>query len=117
MVIKDKLLKYTVNPNATIEEAWSVIEENRQRSVIVVKDMTVVGTLSDGDLRKAMLSGRLMSTPVKEVMNINFLSITKDKIKNGKNIFKKKAIFLIPIVDENMNLLNILADTDRFDLD
>jgi len=117
MVIENKLLKYIVSQDATIEEAWSIIEENRQRSVIVVKDKKVVGTLSDGDLRKAMLSGRLMSTPVKEVMNINFFSITKDKIKNGKKIFKKKAFSLIPIVDENMNLLNILANTDRFDLE
>ena len=113
--MEENVLKYIVSQDATVEEAWSVIEENRQRSVIVVDDQKVVGTVSDGDLRKAMLSGRLMSTPVKEVMNINFFSITKDKTENGKQLFKKRKFFLIPVVDENMYLLDVLADTDRFE--
>jgi len=105
---KDKL-KYIISHLSTIEEAWSVIEINDHRSVIVLDGEKVVGTLSDGDIRKAMLVRRLLSTPVHEVMNINFVCITTDQREEVEKIFKKKDIFLLPIVDDKLNLLDIVV--------
>ena len=102
--------KYMVTDQSTIEEAWSVIEENDHRSVIVVKGERVVGTLSDGDLRKAMLAKRLLSTPVSDVMNVNFIYLTPENEELESQLFaEKKYLFIIPVVDERMRLLNILT--------
>ena len=61
MALDKEKIKYIVGSDSTIEEAWSIIENNQHRSVIVIENEKVVGTLSDGDLRKAMLSRRLLS--------------------------------------------------------
>jgi CBS domain-containing protein len=75
----------------------------------VVDGDKVVGTLSDGDLRQAILSKRIFSTPVWEVMNTNFIYITGEKKKEGLNILEKKNIFLLPVVDDEMTLIDIIA--------
>ncbi len=102
------LEKYIVDADSTIEDAWTKIESNRHRSVIVVKGNKIVGTLSDGDLRKAMLSKRLLSTPVRDIMNINFVSVKEDERDRAEEILKSHDIFLIPIVDEDLNLRDII---------
>lgn len=107
--MKAKALKYVVGVESTIEEAWSKIEENNHRSVIVVRGKKVVGALSDGDLRKAMLAKRLLTAPVRDVMNVNFFSISPAQRGKAKELFEKKNIFLIPVVDEKLNLLDVIA--------
>ena len=109
MNLDQNKLKYIVDSKSTIEDAWSVININDHRSVIVVDGDKVVGTLSDGDLRQAILSKRIFSTPVWEVMNTNFIYITGEKKEEGLNILEKKNIFLLPVVDDEMTLIDIIA--------
>ncbi len=96
------------SPDDTIEEAWSKIEENFHRSLIIVDNDKVVGTLSDGDLRKAILAKRLLSTPVREVMNINFVYIKPDQRNRAKKLLIERDIFLLPVVDDDLNLIDII---------
>lgn len=99
---------YIASIEDTIEDAWTRIESNRHRSVVVVDGDKVVGTLSDGDLRKAMLAKRLLSTPIREVMNVNFISLIEGERHDADKVFKRVDIFLIPIVDENFKLIDII---------
>ena len=101
--------KYIVHADASIEEAWSKIEINRHRSVIVTENEKAVGTLSDGDIRKAIMSQRLLTTPVREVMNTNFRSLTPGMITNAAALFEERDIFLLPVVNEQMVLLDVIA--------
>ncbi len=112
MDLDNSKLKFIVSFDATIENAWRIIEENNQRSVIVLDGEKVVGSLSDGDIRKAMLLRRLVSTPVSEVMNLNFISLSVKRKVDGVKIFHKNDIFLIPVVDENLKLKDILVRKD-----
>lgn len=108
MELNAEKLNFIASSNDTIEEAWSKIEYNFHRSLIIVDNNKVVGTLSDGDLRKAMLAKRLLSTPVLEVMNINFIYIKQNERNDAKKILKEKDIFLLPVVDEDLNLIDII---------
>jgi len=101
--------RYVVEKHATLEAAMAQIEENNHRSVIVVDDdRVVVGTLSDGDIRKALLDHRLLSTPVHQVMNLNFLALKPEDAHRAKAIFDQEHIFLIPVVDDEGHLVEIL---------
>jgi len=100
---------YVVAKVATLEEAMIQIEENAHRSVVVVDGRKVVGVLSDGDLRKAILDKRLLSTPVSEVMNVSFASVTPDTLEHAKDLFAKPYILLVPVVDSNLQLVDILT--------
>ena len=108
MIPPDKR-KYVVESSASLRDALALIEENRHRSLVVVSERgAVVGTLSDGDARKAMLKGRLLVTPVSDVMNTNFIALRDGERAKAKDIFQKTHIFLIPVIDEKATLVDVI---------
>jgi CBS domain-containing protein len=105
----ESLSHYVVQEHETLEAAMLLIEENRHRSVIVLDGEKVVGTLSDGDIRKAILDRRLLTTPVEHVMNTNFVSLSPDERGRAEELFADEDFFLIPIVDGDGKLLDVAA--------
>ena len=103
----DSLSRYVVQEHETLEAAMLLIESNRHRSVIVVDGEKVVGTLSDGDIRKAILDRRLLTTPVERVMNTNFVALQETERQRANELFAGADFFLIPIVDTDGNLLDV----------
>lgn len=100
-----------VRDTATIQAAMVSIDLNTHRSVVVVNDRNVVvGMLSDGDIRKAVLDGRLLSTPVHRVMNPDFIALTPQARDRARAIFDEHHIILIPVIDETGMLLEILSE-------
>ncbi|MGH3049691.1 MAG: CBS domain-containing protein [Gaiellaceae bacterium] len=99
--------RYLVQTHETIEVAMLLIEENRHRSVVVLEGDTVVGTLSDGDIRKAILDRRLLTTPVEHVMNMNFVSLRDDDRDRARELFQGEDLFLIPVVDADGKLVDV----------
>jgi CBS domain-containing protein len=105
----DGFFPYTIGPGDTLEEALSRIQANGHRSVIVVDSKArVVGTLSDGDVRKALLDRRLLSTRVSLVMNLNFIGLSPSEKHQAPELFEKNHIFLIPVIGENNQLVEVL---------
>lgn len=93
----------------TIRDALLKIDFNQQRSLIVVdsNQKKVVGTLSDGDIRKGLLNNILIDTQVKKVMNLDFIYILKDETVDCDKLLDEKNIFLLPIIDKDFNLYDI----------
>ena len=105
----DSFARYVVQQHETLEAAMLLIDENRHRSVIVLDGDVVVGTLSDGDIRKAILDRRLLTTPVERVMHTNFVSVRPDERERARELFDSEDFFLIPVVDDDGKLLDIEA--------
>lgn len=103
--------QFIIDPDATTEEALVAIEENRHHGLIVVDSKgRVNGAISDGDIRKLLISHRLLSTRVRDAMNRNIVCVTEKSLNDAAQIFAKRSyIFLIPLVDLDMKLLNIIA--------
>jgi CBS domain-containing protein len=100
---------YIILSQSTIYEALVKIEKNKQRSLIVIDDDNkVVGSLSDGDIRKGLLNHILLDAPVFKVMNLNFKMLYETpKAEELNEIFNFYNIFVIPIIDQNFKLLDI----------
>lgn len=58
--------------DASLEQAIEILDKAALRIALIVdKEGKLQGTLTDGDLRRALLKHRPMNTPVREVMNPN----------------------------------------------
>jgi dTDP-glucose pyrophosphorylase len=56
-------------PGASIREAMALADRNQRGIVLVVgPDRKLVGTITDGDVRRALLSGRSLETPLAELL-------------------------------------------------
>ena len=61
-----------ISPDASIEEAINRIDQEALRVALVVDEQEhLLGTVSDGDVRRALIRHMPLSTPVRELMNRN----------------------------------------------
>lgn len=75
---------------------------------LIDKDKRLIGTISDGDIRRGLLNGYLLSDEVIKIANLNPHKITSQENKlNIKEIMKKNRIRQIPIIDSQEKLLGI----------
>jgi len=114
IVQPQKLLSpFVVYDTDTLKTALLAIEKNELRTVIVTnKGNIVVGVLSDGDARASLLDGRLLSTPIHRVMNTDFLAVGPKERLKAKAILAQGHIFIIPVVDAQGELLDVLKSSD-----
>jgi CBS domain-containing protein len=101
-------LKYVVGTSTTLRDAMVLIDQNRRRTLIIVSGEQAVGTLSDGDVRRALLDGHIMETPVASVMNTHFVALKVGEERAAVDIFAAGDIFLVPVVDDENRLVDIL---------
>lgn len=69
----------------------------------------VVGTLTDGDIRRALLRGVQLDTQVAKIMHTKFsyLSTTEKDYTVTINNIRKRNITVVPVLDENNHLVKI----------
>jgi len=98
-----------VTPDRTLMDALGIIDKEAMRIALVVNDKgELLGTLTDGDVRRALLDHGNLQVPVKNVMN-------KQPIKASQGmsaieldtLMQSKSILAIPIVDDNNRLVGL----------
>lgn len=102
---------YIINADSTLSDAMVKITVNHRGCVVVVdNDMLVVGVLSDGDIRRAMVKGATTFTPVEKAMNPNFVSVSSgDNIDADKFFEDHKNINIVPVIDDKNKLVDVIA--------
>jgi dTDP-glucose pyrophosphorylase len=98
-----------LNSSTSIREAMQTIDAGDMRIALVVdKNKRLIGTVADGDIRRAILKGIDLDASVKNIMNCDFIYVkvgeSKEKILQ---LAKRNQIYQIPIVDENFILVGI----------
>lgn len=91
-------------------KALDVLEDNVSRTLFVVNDnLKLVGSLTDGDIRRGLLNGLEISQPIALFMNTDFKYLKNSK-HNPDQIkrFKLADINLIPVIDDDYHLIQVL---------
>jgi len=64
--------KINVQPNITIRQAMKILNKTAVKCLLVVDEKEkLIGTLSDGDIRKALLKGFSIGDKIQEIYNTN----------------------------------------------
>jgi len=101
----------TVKPKITIRQAMKKLSQSGEKCLVIIDNKgTLLGTLSDGDLRKAILSGTGMNDSIFGIYQSNptVLVDGKYEIYEAKKLFTKNKFDLIPIVNDAGELKDIL---------
>lgn len=98
-----------VRESTSILEVLQIIDKSsKQLAIVVDENKKLLGTISDGDIRRAILKNISLSESVK---NIYFKNPTVASINNSKeeiiSICRTKKIHQIPIVDDKDNLIGL----------
>jgi dTDP-glucose pyrophosphorylase/predicted transcriptional regulator len=98
-----------VKESTSILEVLQIIDKSsKQLAIVVDENKKLLGTISDGDIRRALLKNISLD---KSVENIYFKTPTIATINHSKeeiiNICRTKKIHQIPIVDDKGNLIGL----------
>lgn len=92
-----------ISPETPIMKAIEIIDAGSLQIALVVDDVhKLLGTVSDGDVRRAILKGVSLDKPVKEIMftepTVVGSQVTRDEIVTT---MRMKQLRQIPLVDKN----------------
>ena len=93
----------TINSEATIKEAMELLDITAEKCLLVVDENNILlGTVTDGDLRRSILQGNSFSEKIKNCFNPEPTTLKKGKYlkADAKRMLRDKKLDLIPIVDE-----------------
>jgi len=98
-----------LSPASTIRRAMEVIDSGAMKIALVVDaNQKLLGTISDGDIRRAMLNGLELDSMIEGLFNtsptICSINDSKEKILQ---LAATKRIYKIPIVDDNKCVVGV----------
>ena len=99
----------TILENNTIREAMERIDKSGIRIVLIVDgNKKLLGVASDGDIRRALLSGKNLETPVKDTMIKNPITVVENTPASEMlEIMLSKGIQEIPVLDKQGKVIDL----------
>ena len=105
------LSDFTIESSGTLLDAAERISHNCSRCVIVTSHSKVIGAISEGDLLRAILRGTSMHSPLQPFINLSITYLEARNMEKALVFFRTSGISLIPIVNDNMELLDVITIT------
>jgi len=101
--------KFVVGHRVSIRGAMEAINENwRELALVEDAEGRVVGVITDGDIRRGLLRGLTMDSPVAEVMTRDFKAVGPDVDRAAVlDIMKSLSIRHVPVLNHEGELLGI----------
>ena len=110
----NNLKKNVIFATQSILDALSILnrlgKENSLTLFVEDQDGVVIGTLTDGDIRRSLIAGRDINTEVKEIANRNFKYISTTSFADVAFVHdcKARGIELLPVLDCNNHLIKVI---------
>lgn len=103
-----------INREMLIKDALKRLDETAKKILLVVEQNKLIGVLTDGDIRRWILKNGNLKETVDVIMSKNPKFIYKEEVKNAKRILKEYSIEAVPVVDENLQVIDIIFWNDKF---
>ncbi|MBZ9635312.1 nucleotidyltransferase family protein [Clostridium sp. FP1] len=107
--MKFSIDKYCIGASSTIKEAMVVIDKNLTGGALVVNENNeLVGTITDGDIRRAILKGSSISDSIENTYFKNFKFVTEEHSKKkAKEYMLSNKIRQVPVIDKDKKLIDL----------
>lgn len=102
----DNFQQFLGKNNLTVSQAMQQIDKNTCGILFLVdEENKLLGCITDGDVRRYLLSGGKMSGPAIEAANRN--PRAAKNIEEARYLYHKKNYIVIPIVDDNYIVIDL----------
>lgn len=105
--------RFVIPPDMPIIEAMSVIDRACKGIAFICEEGRLVGTLSDGDIRRHIIHGGALSAPCLQAANRHFTSLPLSLAQSAKERLKSSRLKALPILDEEGKLVSICFDSGQ----
>ena len=104
--------EFIINDATSIKEALVALNENAHDvlSLLIVNETRrMVGTLTDGDIRRGLIHGAQLTDSVSTIMHrdYKFMKVSEFDVAHLKS-FRDRKILFIPILDEDGHIVDVV---------
>jgi dTDP-glucose pyrophosphorylase len=107
-----------IDMNSTIKEAFKKLDRTATKVLFVIGEKNVlIGALSDGDIRRALLAGNSLDDTIKQIYNRDPITVSTQESNDKKlvgDLMIENRIGVIPIVDSMNRITNFLEWAEVF---
>lgn len=98
-----------LNKNSKIKDAIKTLNKKKCQIVIVLNaKKQLIGTVTDGDIRRAIIKGLTLNCTLDKIMNKKPIHINKNQsLENIQKIMKLNSILQLPQIDKNRKVKKI----------
>lgn len=109
MTTDNHWMKCALAPSASIRIAIGNLIDSSARIVLVVSDdMKLIGTVSDGDIRRGLIRGKSLESPISEILHSDALIVGENTgLENVRKLMTDARIQQVPIVDGEGKLVGL----------
>ena len=105
-----------INLDQTIEQSILKLNKNGEKCLIVIdKNKKLLGTLTDGDIRKSLIKGLTIQSNINNIYNKKPVFFYKKNYEREKikKIMLSNKYDLVPLVDKNHMVFYQLKELNR----
>jgi len=104
--------KYTILHNMTVKNALEQINSYESNDVLIIfvldDNDKLVGSVTDGDIRRAILKGVSLDDSIDKAMQRNFKYVNSMSDYEKINKFKQANLKIVPLVTEDFRLIEFI---------
>lgn len=102
--------KIYVSSNTSVIDAMRIIDSGAAQIALVVDDQQrLLGTITDGDIRRGMLSGLPLDAPAEKLMNRRFRFVrTGENQATVLEMMRREALRQVPVLDAQARVVELL---------
>ena len=98
----DDWQKVVLKKTDSMKSAIEILDKEKIRIVLVLENGKLIGTVTDGDIRRGLLKHMGMTTPISDIMFQTPTKVSKTcSDEEILSIMKKTGLIQMPVVDED----------------
>ncbi len=100
-----------VSPDTTLGEAIAKVDSaGLQVALVLAADTSLLGILTDGNIRRAILAGKGLQVPVSTVMNVRPTTVTASTPRDEMlALMRRKVLHHLPVVDDAGHMVGLVT--------
>ncbi|MBR2526657.1 NTP transferase domain-containing protein [bacterium] len=105
--------KFTIKDNKNIRYALSKINNFPKNTACLIlfvidKNARIIGSLTDGDIRRGLLKGHTLDDNITSIMKKNFKYLLNYSDYKKFDEYKKNSLKIVPVVSKNFQLIELI---------
>lgn len=102
-----------ISEDATVLDAMKQLEQGSRKILFILDNRRLAASITDGDIRRWILSGGNLEESVRKVGNYSPLYLHLNNINLAEGLMRDNSIEAVPIVDEGNELISVVFWNDK----
>jgi dTDP-glucose pyrophosphorylase len=106
----EKIKKFIAHKESTIRDVLRVIDQNKEGIALVVdRNLRLLGTITDGDVRRFVLKNGDLESTCQSVMNRSYVYTRKDSLAEAERLMGQTRVRHIPLLGKGRKLIKVFV--------